>query len=124
MNEPIISPYVFYLIDVLNSINGILTAAIIVGFGVEGVVFNCWIRGVLENKKLFSLTKKWIVGMAVILLLAIVIPSRNVCYQMLVASQVTPANIQKAGDTIDKSLDKISDFIVNTANKIDKKDAN
>ena len=123
MNDPIISPYVFYLIDVLNSISEILTAAIIVGFGVEGVVLAYWISGYNENKKLFSLTKKWIVGMAVILLLVIVIPSKDVCYQMIVASQVTPTNVQKAGDTIDKSLDKISDFIVNTANKINKKGA-
>ena len=121
MNEPIISPYVFYLIDILNSISKILTVAIIVGVSIGLVAVVNWIVGDFEYKKLFSLTKKW---MAVILLLAVVIPSRNVCYQMLMASQVTPTNIQKAGDTIDKSLDKISDFIVNTANKIDKKDAN
>lgn len=124
MNDPIISPYVFYLIDVLNSINKILTAAIIVGLGVEFGVFVNWLCGNIEYKKMFSLTKKWIVGMAVILLLAVVIPSKETCYQMIVASQVTPANIQKAGDTIDKSLDKISDFIVNTADKINKKDNN
>ena len=124
MNEPIISPYVFYLIDILNSISKILTVAIIVGVSIGLVAVVNWIVGDFEYKKLFSLTKKWMGGMAVILLLAVVIPSRNVCYQMLMASQVTPTNIQKAGDTIDKSLDKISDFIVNTANKIDKKDAN
>ena len=124
MNEPIISPYVFYLIDILNSISKILTVAIIAGVSIGLVAVVNWIVGDFENKKLFSLTKKWIVGMAVILLLAIVIPSKNVCYQMFVASQVTPANIQKAGDMIDKSFDKISDFIVNTANKIDKKDVN
>ncbi|MGP1380901.1 MAG: hypothetical protein ACTTKR_01100 [Dialister pneumosintes] len=124
MNDPIISPYVFYLIDVLNSINKILIVAIIVGVSIGLVVVVNWIVGDFEYKKLFFLTKKWMVGMAVILLLVIVIPSKDVCYQMLVASQVTPANIQKAGDTIDKSLDKISDFIVNTANKIDKKDEN
>lgn len=124
MNEPIISPYIFYLIDILNSINKILIVAIIVGVSIGVVAVVNWIFGEFEYKKLFSLAKKWIVWMAVILLLAIVIPSKNVCYQMLVASQVTPTNIQKVGDTIDKSLDKISDFIVNTANKIDKKDAN
>lgn len=124
MNEPIISPYVFYLIDILNSISKILTVAIIAGVSIGLVAVVNWIVGDFENKKLFSLTKKWMVGMAVILLLAVVIPSKETCYQMLVASQVTPTNIQKVGDTIDKSLDKIFDFIVNTANKIDKKDAN
>ena len=123
MNDPIISPYVFYLIDVLNSISNILTVAIIVGLGAELGVFANWVSGNIEYKKMLSLIKIGMVGVAVISLLAIVIPSKETCYQMLVASQVTPANIQKAGDTIDKSLDKISDFIVNTADKINKKGA-
>ena len=56
MNEPIISPYVFYLIDILNSISKILTVAIIVGVSIGLVAVVNWIVGDFEYKKLFSLT--------------------------------------------------------------------
>lgn len=124
MNEPIISPYVFYLIDILNSISAFCNVIIIICLCCGLALLVVLLIDGFENTKAFSLLKKILIIFGVLSTLAIVIPSKETCYQMLVASQVTPVNIQRAEDTIDKSLDKISDFIVNTANKIDKKDAN
>lgn len=123
MNEPIISPYVFYLIDILNSISAFCNVIIIICLCCGLALLVVLLIDEFENTKAFSLLKKFLIIFGVSATLAIVIPSKETCYQMLVASQVTSANIQKAGDTIDKSLDKISGFIVNTADKINKKGA-
>lgn len=51
----------------------------------------------------------------------IIVPSQQTCYQMLVASYVTTANINKAGETADVLLDKLCDKIVNMSDKMDRK---
>lgn len=39
------------------------------------------------------------------------LPSKKTCYQMMIASQITDDNIQKAEDTIKKSVDYIFEKI-------------
>ena len=63
---------------------------------------------VFSNKK-YDIRTRTIVILFSILLLVVIpfIPSKETCYKMLIASQITDTNIQKAEDIIKKSVDYI-----------------
>lgn len=87
MSEPIISPWIFYVADVVGSINLVINVLM------------------------------WILCIATaIALLNIMIPARDTFYKMTVTNYITPANIDKASDIVDKITDKIIERI----NKRDK----
>lgn len=76
MNEPIISPWIFYVADVVGSINLVINVLM------------------------------WILCIATAIAF----------YKMTVTNYITPANIDKASDIVDKITDKIIEKI----NKRDK----
>ena len=57
-------------------------------------------------------TRKIVIFFSILLLVAIpFIPIRDTCYKMMVASQITGTNIQKAEDVIKESVDYIFEKI-------------
>lgn len=107
MNEPIISPWIFYVADVVGSINLVVNVLM-------------WILCIataeaetIQNRKTFHSLLKILI---VVTILNIMIPARDTFYKMTVTNYITPANIDKASDIVDKITDKIIEKI----NKRDK----
>lgn len=121
MNEPIISPWVFYVADVIVMTNVYVFLSTIV---VVGILLCCYLKRV-DSMKEHNLykgndedVKLWTYACSVfgklliiLIVLNIFIPSRDTFYKMIATSYVTPANIETIGDNVDKIADKIVDKI-------------
>lgn len=104
MNEPIISPWIFYVIGNLENFRE-LFINFSAGFFIITFIycFACFIRSMVNGKLCFN---KYILGILVIFIclfniLTKLVPDKETAYTMLVASMVTPENIQLAGETAD-----------------------
>lgn len=121
MNEPIISPWIFYVADVIGRVNLFI---VLITFATVALLVYCHL-GRVDSIKEHSLykeddedVKRWnracsILGKVLIILIAlnIFIPSKDTFYKMIATSYVTPANIEMIGDNVDKIADKIVDKI-------------
>ena len=104
--EPIISPWLFYLVGIAGYVKG----ALILGAGILGflsviVILDC------DEKSDRKFYIRVCIAAAVILLLAALIPDRQTAYSMLAASVITPDNIQAVQGNI-------VDFVANVAKSI------
>lgn len=121
MNEPIISPWIFYAADVIGRVNIVINMLSLFLF----LVVVCEIYTYFEyqgsdndeiikaneikaNENDVCLTLKLFF---VVLMLNIFIPAKDTFYKMIATSYVTPANIEMIGDNVDKIADKIVDKI-------------
>lgn len=118
--EPIISPWFFYLIDVLPDIGGLLVLIAIL------LLFLFFVLCVINTdegdnfpvqyakKKLPSFIVAWVAIPVIISL----IPSKETMIQMAVASQVTPDNIETVME-IGKSLkDEVKGDVIDVIEKL------
>ncbi len=117
--KPIISPIWFYLI---NTFNAIETLAFIIFIGL-GVLIFCLLFGEMfeEGKnveKIKKIRSKCWKPFIVALVLSALIPEDLTSYEMLVASVITPDNIE----TVGSSTTNLVDYIIDTVNKINDKD--
>lgn len=121
MNEPIINPWIFYAADVIGSINLVINVLVWILCIATAIAFCDYMSNrspykeaeTIQNRKTFhSLLKIFIV----VTILNIIIPARDTFYKMTVTNYITPANIDKASDIVDKITDKIIEKI----NKRDK----
>lgn len=110
---PIISPWIFYLINVFDTLKQIGLIVIIV-LGFAATMLLAYVYCELENYSNFKdaweehkRIKKIIIGFIVTLLLFVVIPSKQTMYTMLVADNVTYENVEIATDTIKYGVDYI-----------------
>lgn len=109
---PIINPWLFYLVNFLVNLQDICLIVLIV-CGVAMVIISLTDfvyddYGEEEKIKANKKTKKRLLTISVPLLIVITfIPTRETCYQMMIASQVTDDNIQSAEDVIKDSVDYI-----------------
>lgn len=103
--SPIISPWVFYFIGVgvhIQIVTGILAALFFLGFAF-------WLMTEMNfNKKMFILG-------SLFALLAVFIPSKETCYQMVAASICTPDNISSVVDN-GKTL---VDYIIESVSEVE-----
>ena len=128
MQTPIISPWLIYLIDATFGIRMIL---IFSGFALAGAAYWFYVQqnenrfyvGVLCNygNKNKEKSYKWkkivcIVASVIFLALAFLIPSKETCYQMLVAHYVTYENAEIAGDQAKELVDYVLDRVDEIAN--------
>lgn len=93
----IINPWIFYLISLADSFkwaSGIVAIIAII------LSFLAYEEGVKLAKILFAVA-------CVSCVICLLIPSQNVCYKMLVASQLTTENINNAKETIKNIVDYI-----------------
>lgn len=110
MNEPIISPWIIYAIDVSNSISGvamffgILGAFAIVFVSIYIIAGDKEFVDFIRYKKLL---KRLTIFTTVFIIVAIIIPDKRVGYTMLATQYVTKENVLKAVEITDKIANKI-----------------
>lgn len=111
MNEPIISPWIIYAIDVCNSISEVATFLGLLG--VFAIVFvsiymiaaddNAFVDFIRYKKLLKRLT----IFTTAFIIVAIIIPDKRVGYTMLATQYVTKENVLNAVDITEKIVNKI-----------------
>lgn len=113
--KPIINPWLFYLVDCLEGLKmvciiSVPVLVIVIGF-LTATIDDLWSDQEKEKKSAIR-TRKIVILFSILLLVVIpFIPSKETCYKMLIASQITDTNIQKAEDTIKNSVDYIFEKI-------------
>lgn len=120
MNEPIISPWVFYFINLVANLNFFLPLLALIS-GVICISAARRIEDCYEKKEKDDYAK--LVNIFGVIFLvstftALLLPSSDTVYKMLAASYITPANITKVGDTAENAAIKLSDIIVDAAKRL------
>lgn len=110
--KPIINPWLFYLADVIGNFKSAcfaLLLIIVICFGATVLIEVGEAKDELELDAVKVIkTLKRMVAVAVLLMtFDMLLPSKKTCYQMMIASQITDNNIQKAEDVIKDSVDYI-----------------
>lgn len=114
--KPIINPWLFYIVDVIDNFKSacfILILIIVIAFG---AIFLIEIGEAadeleLDEVKVIKTLKRMVVVVVLLITFNMLLPSKKTCYQMMIASQVTDNNIQKAEDVIKGSVDYIFEKI-------------
>ena len=112
----VISPWIFYVIELLGNLNfaagtacftsGILLVVALVIYAMESG--SCYpSESLLKGYK--KISKISIIPLIISSVMCIAIPSKDTMYKMLVAKYVTYENIDKAADTIKDGVDYIFD---------------
>lgn len=107
MNEPIISPWTIYIIDVCNSISGVAVFFSILG--IFATIFAFIVVSVddvdiIQGKKLL---KRLTIITTVFTIIAIIVPDKRVAYTMFATQYVTTENVLNAVDITEKIVNKI-----------------
>ena len=115
---PIINPWIFYFIDVLNNLGGLLFVIIM-----SAIISFIYVMISQENEKEANKWakrnfKKIMIILSVCTSLYCVVPSEETMYKMLVAQNVTYENVDKAQEEIKETVD----YIFKKLGKEDKKD--
>ena len=116
--KSIINPWFIYLAGACDEIRDVLGFLFLIGLipciCIAVMYFLSFMDDELDvfrSANYLKLLKKCATVSVVALLLYGVIPTSNTCYQMIIASQITDTNIQKAEDVIKRSVDYIFEKI-------------
>ena len=113
--KPIINPWLFYIVDLLDGLKTLCILAVpvlVIVIGYLTLTIDDLGRGEEKELKFAIRTRKIVIFFSILLLIVIpLIPSRETWYKMMVASQITDNNIQKAEDVIKDSVDYIFEKI-------------
>ena len=127
--KPIISPWVIYLIDLVDKFQGISSVALcVLGFAifVLGIAWLLFSTDYDQDDSIIVTCKKYlkksIIWFVVSVLLFAVFPSKDTMYTMLVLDNVTSDNIQAIGKTGKDVIDYITDQIDKIVNDKDEKE--
>lgn len=117
----IISPWVFYWIDVCDSFKSLVFVVFVIAVIAAGISFLFSIDDLAtsEDVRMFSKSAKIsVIVAAASIVLCILLPSENVSYKMLAANMFTQDNINSATeyvtDVIDYAVDKVKELQPNT----------
>lgn len=117
----IISPWVFYWIDVCDSFKSLVFVVFVIAVIAAVISFLCSIddSATSEEVRMFSKSAKIsVIVAAASIVLYILLPSENVSYKMLAANMFTQDNINSATeyvtDVIDYAVDKVKELQPNT----------
>ena len=117
--EPIISPSIFYWIDVISTLSAISTGLFIFSVAALVLAFGFLIPITIEdelNGDFGKLYKKLLITLTIITtifgLSCVFTPSKETLMTMIVAKYVTPNNITAVGGTIEESVSSIATDIV------------
>lgn len=107
MDDPIISPWTIYIIDVCNSI--IFVAMFFSLLGVFATIFAFIVVSVddvdiIQAKKLL---KGLTIFTTTFIIVSIIVPDKRVGYTMLATQYITEGNVQQAAKIVDRIADKI-----------------
>lgn len=107
MRMPIINPMYLYLIEVLHNLDVLNQGVFILLTFVVGILCTGWFVD-NEVRELYKLHKGKVVAlfMAFVIsgLIAVLVPTKDAMYKMLIASYVTTDNIQIVNDAIKTNL--------------------
>lgn len=116
--KPIINPWLFYLVDVIGNFKSacfVLLLLIVIGFGATVLIeigdSVDELKLELDEVKVIKTLKRMVVVGILLMTFNMLLPSKETCYKMMIASQITDNNIQKAEDTIKESVDYIFEKI-------------
>lgn len=120
--KPIINPWMFYLVDCLDGLKMVCIIAVpvlviviaVLSYIIEDLGLDIDDLGLNRENELKSAirTRKIVILFSILILIVIpFIPSKETCYKMMVASQITDNNIKTAEDTIKNSVDYIFEKI-------------
>ena len=113
--KPIINPWLFYIVDLLDGLKTLCILAVpvlVIVIGYLTITIDDSGRGEEKELKSARRIRKIVIFFSILLLIVIpFIPSKETCYKMMVASQITDNNIQKAEDVIESSVDYIFEKI-------------
>ena len=107
MNEPIISPWLFYGLSLLDGIVAFFLIISTVSFAGIFVLYNEY----GENK--FANSKKALVVFVISFLLFLLLPGQRTVEKMLIAHYCTPATVQQIGDKLEMSTVRMIEKIMN-----------
>ena len=117
MSEPIISPWIFYWVNVLDSLKFFISTIIIIGIiaiitTAIIMVSTCFDLDELKEKsKFLKIFQKAIISILILMAVYSFTPSKETIITMLVADNVTKENIEITTDTIKNVTDYIFDKI-------------
>lgn len=127
--KPIISPWLIYLIDLVDKFQVIINIALIVlGFTIIclGIAWLLFSTECDQDDSIIVTCKKYlkksIIWFVISGLLFAVVPSKDTMYVMLTLDNVTTDNIQAIGKTGKDVVDYITDQIDKIVNKDDEKE--
>ena len=113
--KPIINPWMFYLVDLLDGLKTLCILAVpvlVIVIGYLTITIDDLGRGEEKELKSARRTRKIVILFSILILIVIpFIPSKETCYKMMVSSQITDNNIQKAENVIKNSVDYIFEKI-------------
>ena len=107
MNEPIISPWVFYGLSLLDGIVAFFLLISMVSFAGIFVLYNEYGEDKFKN------SKKALVVFVISFLLFLLIPGQRTVEKMLIAHYCTPATVQQIGDKLEMSTVRMIEKIMN-----------
>ena len=116
MMNPIISPLWFYLIGIGAGIQVLLgvvggTIAIAAGVALMISAIEYYNYNHESSLKIIKISKKYFMIGLMIGFFAVLIPSKETCYQMIAATVVTPNNIEIVGETTTDIIDYIIESV-------------
>ena len=109
--KPIISPWLFYLIDKAEYISDPLLVIGIFSWIGFIALFVLRLIGDEDSEKLFKQLKIPRILITIGLIIAMLLPSKETSYKMLAASMVTPNNIAIVGETAEDVIDYIVESV-------------
>ena len=96
MNDPIVSPWLIYLI---GAVNGLQVSFGLLASGCFIASFVCGMVGMGEAEK--PPWRRYLLAGAVTFVLAVITPGRETIIGMIVADNITPNSIKAVGETVD-----------------------
>lgn len=122
MNDPIISPWLIYLIDTSNSIIVVSTITMVATALLGLFMLMEWDINKYNEKgeQCKNMFRKCTFIFAMAASMAVFTPTPQTIYKMIAASYVTPANIQATGELADKAVDKVIDKIADAIQKFER----
>lgn len=113
---PVISPWLFYVIELLGNLNFMVGTVCFISVALLATALFIY---AMESDSCYSsenllkgckkISKISIISLIISSVMCIAIPSKDTMYKMLVAKYVTYENIDKATDTIKDGVDYIFD---------------
>lgn len=126
MNEPIISPWFFYLISVVDGLLCFLCLGCIIFFIVAAfwgmASTDCYDRD--EKNELIKTSKRSFLVGIILAVLLVLTPNSQTITKMAIAQQLTPNNIKATGEltteVIKNSVDFINDKVIEIIREVKK----
>lgn len=116
--DPIVSPLIFYLIDLISNIKGFATLFFVISVCGLFISFFTMLTNdpfLPAEKRTYHLSQKGLrycaIALGISTLLMVVLPEDVTMYKMLAASYVTPDNIETVQDHVVDIVTKIAEGI-------------